>query len=537
MIQTFKKLFKSFMNHKTRYLVFLFCLSFENILKDYLFSDYLRSVTSDLLTRNVSDCLRSTVVYVIYAAIILAGASIIRECYINENTLMECGMRGALMKRFAALSTSAWHKIPDGGILENLNGDVSRAANPFKQDILDILDAIVSFVISFTVLLNTSLVLASGCLGIGLLCGVLTRLSTRRIKSISARRATDREAVTGFFVSFCEGARTIKRLGCLPAFQKKHIAVSDQARRSVQEEARLNGRASMARDLGRLMTEGGIIAAGSALTLLSGSVSLSSVIFASGMGYSLYYSINELLGLSSVRLRKAQVSAERILNTIEDKECFSDVRLTADNGWALSIENLSFSYEKGKQILNNCSMRLEKGKVGVIAGSSGCGKSTLLKVIAGALDGYSGLVKTVSTAYVPQANLLYNTTIAENISFDSNYDSVRMNKCTYQAHIHDAILEHEGGFQHQLVHKGTDFSSGQLKRISIARGLYADKELLLLDEMTAGLDSALRDEMISLVKDCADKNKTVLMVSHDLEVIRQADVVFYMEDGIIRQQG
>lgn len=535
MIRVFGKLYKNFMEHKLRYLIFLICLSFENILKDYLFSDYLRSVTTDLLSRSVMKCFQHTVMYIVLAVICFLGMAAVRMRYIVDNNSMECSMRKALLARFSTMQASSWRMVSAGGMMENLNGDVERATGPFKNDILDIFDALASVMIAFVVLVRISWILAASCLGIGMLCGSMTRIFSRQMKAVAERRASDREAVTGFFMAFCEGARTIKRFGCLSIFQQKHADVSDRAFQSVCDEAKLKGRVFMARDLGRLMTEGGIIAVGAVLAIATGSISLSEVMFVSGMGYSLYYGVNVLLGLSSVELKKAQVSAERILERLS--ECndndFTDTRQSLeDEMWALSVKNLSFAYGDAENVLDHCSFDMKKGSIGVIIGPSGCGKSTLLKIIAGVLDGYTGSVQTKRTSYVPQIGALYDATIAQNIAFDTEYDITRVEECAKLACVHESIADHESGYLRCTAHNGTDFSAGQLQRISIARGLYPQSDLLLLDEMTSGLDSALRNEMLALVKSLAGE-KTILMVSHDSEVIRQADVIFEMKNGKI----
>ena len=355
MIRVFGKLYKNFMEHKLRYLIFLICLSFENILKDYLFSDYLRSVTTDLLSRSVMKCFQHTVMYIVLAVICFLGMAAVRMRYIVDNNSMECSMRKALLARFSTMQASSWRMVSAGGMMENLNGDVERATGPFKNDILDIFDALASVMIAFVVLARISWILAASCLGIGLLCGSITRIFSRQMKAVAERRASDREAVTGFFVAFCEGARTIKRFGCLSIFQQKHADVSDRAFQSVCDEAKLKGRVFMARDLGRLMTEGGIIAVGAVLAMATGSISLSEVMFVSGMGYSLYYGVNVLLGLSSVELKKAQVSAERILERLSECNDFTDTRQSLeDEMWALSVKNLSFAYGNAENVLDHC---------------------------------------------------------------------------------------------------------------------------------------------------------------------------------------
>ena len=202
---------------------------------------------------------------------------------------------------------------------------------------------------------------------------------------------------------------------------------------------------------------------------------------------------------------------------------------------SLKVRNLSFRYKGNKNnLINNISFEIKKGQRVGIKGESGKGKSTLTDIIMGLLSPTKGTVhvdgKNInlisqrnylkawqkSISYLSQDIFLINSSIAENIAFGvepSLIDHDRLKKVAKNAEIYDYINSLENGFDTLILENGSKLSGGQRQRIAIARALYKDCQVLVLDEFTSALDLKTEEKLISkLEKDFADI--TIIICSH-----------------------
>ncbi|MBQ9813431.1 MAG: ABC transporter ATP-binding protein [Thermoguttaceae bacterium] len=252
-------------------------------------------------------------------------------------------------------------------------------------------------------------------------------------------------------------------------------------------------------------------------------------------------------GLSGLlpRYYNAIASAERLreLENMPD-EGGSDVeRLDGsalyDELEAIVFDDVTFRYmrdDKEIEVFKNASFELPKGKSVVVSGRSGIGKSTLFKLLVGVCKPNSGRIylRTRSGeipvdrrtralfAFVPQGNMLFSGTVAENLSFfRSGVDPEQMREAAKDARA-EFVDELANGFDSALGEKGAGLSEGQIQRLAIARAALADAPILLLDEATSALDSETeRDVLTRLTR---DTNKTLIIVSHRPAAFDFADV-------------
>lgn len=219
---------------------------------------------------------------------------------------------------------------------------------------------------------------------------------------------------------------------------------------------------------------------------------------------------------------------------------------------ALSINNISFKYKKYFKnldisdefsteplnehlILDNFSLELANKSFTALLGESGSGKSTILKLLMGLYEPDEGNIvfsgkgkpdiNTIRqmTSYVPQENMIFYGTIYDNIKFGNNdadfNDIVEASKLSGT---HDFIINLDGGYDYILNDDGNNLSGGQKKRISIARALVKNADILLLDEITSSLDYSSEEKILKTIKNIS-KQKTVLFVTHSKNIIKYAD--------------
>lgn len=169
---------------------------------------------------------------------------------------------------------------------------------------------------------------------------------------------------------------------------------------------------------------------------------------------------------------------------------------------ALKVKGISFAYEKGNDILSNLSLKVYKGKINAILGPNSSGKTTLLKNIAGVLKPYRGKIKTDEKIAMLSQNP-FDLFTKEKCS-----DEVAFGEITDFLGISDIKDRHP-----------YDLSGGQAQRLALAKVLERNADIILLDEPTKGFDCVLKEKLAQLLKELCDREKTILIVSHDIEFI------------------
>ena len=216
----------------------------------------------------------------------------------------------------------------------------------------------------------------------------------------------------------------------------------------------------------------------------------------------------------------------------------------------LKVDNLTKTYGKGTTkvtALDNVSFSVEKGEFVAIVGASGSGKSTLLHLLGGVDRPTSGKVfidgndiykmndDNLAIFRRRQIGLIYQfynlipiLNVEENITLPSDLD----NKKVDEKKLKELLVTL--GLENRRKHLPNELSGGQQQRTSIGRALITNPSLVLADEPTGNLDSRASDEIVSLLKTSNKKyNQTIIMITHDLEIAKNADRIITIEDGKI----
>lgn len=210
---------------------------------------------------------------------------------------------------------------------------------------------------------------------------------------------------------------------------------------------------------------------------------------------------------------------------------------------SLQFQNVQFDYGD-RSILNNVNFEIFKGEHVCLIGKTGSGKSTILDIITGLQSPKSGNIlideKKLTkqnhhfwrerVSYVSQHSFFYDLSVHENISHASfdDVDIERVHKVSEISRIKDDVELLPKGFQTHVGESGTKFSGGQRQRIAIARALYRDFDLLILDEATTGLHEEIESEILKNIKDKMT-DKTVIFVTHKKSLIPLFDKVINLD--------
>ena len=206
----------------------------------------------------------------------------------------------------------------------------------------------------------------------------------------------------------------------------------------------------------------------------------------------------------------------------------------------LELQNVSYSYEKGKEVLSNISAELEAGKLCAVLGPSGSGKTTLLSLLGGLdtptkgevlFDGEDIMAKGLEyhrrnhiSLIFQSYNLIDYMTPIENVQLTAKQDAA-------------PILERLGLKKDEILRNVLKLSGGQQQRVAIARALASDAPVILADEPTGNLDEDTAEEITAVLKESAHTfGKCVVVVTHSGEVAKQADVVLEIKRGHLKER-
>ncbi|XP_077218385.1 ABC transporter C family member 14-like [Tasmannia lanceolata] len=237
--------------------------------------------------------------------------------------------------------------------------------------------------------------------------------------------------------------------------------------------------------------------------------------------------------ISLDRLDGYMTSKELEQGAVEREECGED-------GVAVEVKGGVFGWddEGGEVALRDLNVEIKKGHLAAIVGTVGSGKSSFLASILGEMHKISGKVRVCgSTAYVAQTSWIQNGTIQDNILF-----GLPMNRERYREVVRVCCLEKdlemmEFGDQTEIGERGINLSGGQKQRIQLARAIYQDCDIYLLDDIFSAVDAQTGSEIFKECVRGALKDKTILLVTHQVDFLHNADLILVMRDGMIVQAG
>jgi len=211
----------------------------------------------------------------------------------------------------------------------------------------------------------------------------------------------------------------------------------------------------------------------------------------------------------------------------------------------IELKNISFEYIKGKKVLENINLNINKGDKIAFIGESGSGKSTLVDLIIGLYKPISGniIIDDIElnsenirayrskVGYIPQSIYLFDGTVGENVAFGYEYDKEKIIEVLKKANIYDFLSTKEG-IDTLVGDGGIQLSGGQKQRIGIARALYSNPEILVLDEATSSLDNETESKIMDEIYEVSG-DKTLLIIAHRLSTVERCERKIKLNGGKI----
>ena len=218
----------------------------------------------------------------------------------------------------------------------------------------------------------------------------------------------------------------------------------------------------------------------------------------------------------------------------------------------ICLEQVKFAYEEDREILHGVDLVLRRGQLTAIVGESGCGKSTISGILMGRNGGYSGTVRVGTVDYhrISEKSLMQNVTYVSHQSYlfrGTVGDNLRMGRpgaseeelwqVLEKVHLAD-FLRSEQGLETPVQEKGSNFSGGQCQRLALARALLHDSLVYIFDEATSNIDVESENDIMVLIRElAATGEKTIVLISHRLANVVEADRIYVMDAGNVTEQG
>jgi ABC-type multidrug transport system fused ATPase/permease subunit len=218
---------------------------------------------------------------------------------------------------------------------------------------------------------------------------------------------------------------------------------------------------------------------------------------------------------------------------------------------AIRFRKVLMQYESGREVLRSLDIEVRKGEKVAIVGETGSGKTTILNLIPRLYDVTEGAIEIDGVdvrelkiaalrdliSMVPQEPLLFSATVRENVLYgrlDATPEEIEA--ATKAARAHGFVQELAARYETEVGERGVKLSVGQQQRISIARAFLKDAPILLLDEPTSALDLRTEADFLDGLSDLM-AGRTVFIVAHRLSTIRNVDRIYFLEEGVIAEQG
>ncbi|MBQ8759451.1 MAG: ATP-binding cassette domain-containing protein, partial [Clostridia bacterium] len=219
-------------------------------------------------------------------------------------------------------------------------------------------------------------------------------------------------------------------------------------------------------------------------------------------------------------------------------------------GKDIAINNLTFSYTENREILHGISLRFPENSFTAIVGESGCGKSTVASILMGRNKNYGGSVKLgrvelsdiieealmKNITYIGHNSYLFKGTVRDNLLMGNPSASDEELWIVLEKVKLSAFLKSEKGLDTELKEKGSNFSGGQCQRLALARAILHDSPIYIFDDATSNIDVESENDIMELIHTLA-KTKTVILISHRLANVKNADNIYVLDKGDVIESG
>lgn len=381
--------------------------------------------------------------------------------------------------------------------------------------------------------------------GSAVLVGValVHHLATRPHHEVASRKAAD---ANSFMEQSLRNAQTLEAMGMLANLQQRWLRQRNETLHMQAKAADRTGLFAGVTKSVRFLLQVVLLGCG-ALLVIDNEITPGAIVAASMLMARALAPLETTIGgwRQCVAVRGAYARLDALLRGSPPRQ--KRISLPIPRGALRLEEVVAWLPGRAEPTLRGVTFSLAPGDVLAVVGASGSGKSTLARLIVGALLPYAGKIRLDSAeiqmwnreelgpclGYLPQGVELCEGTIAENIARFGELDSRKLVDAARRAGVHDMILALPQGYETCLGPSGGALSGGQRQRIALARAMYGDPVLVVLDEPNSNLDAAGEQALANAIRRMRESKTTVVLVSHRTKILRQANHMLMLRDGAV----
>lgn len=529
-----------------------FQLEIPEVIGDIISGIQYKTLTKELLGEAI-------VKLFIIACVMFVGRFMWRICIFGNGIRIESDLRNKMFKHMETLSAEYYSENKVGALMALYTNDLQMIRHTFGMGTIMLVDAICLGTMALVKMFKLNVIISAISLTS---LAIITTISTIAGRYITKRTKKNFE-VYGRMSDFVQ--ETFSGIGVVKAFVLERI---QRERFDFHNKENMKSNISITK-LNAIMD-----------TIITTILSMITISIIGYGGYVIYmnqtngvigFGIDDLIELNSyfgtliwpiqavgrlINMRSQGVASLNRINEVLDRkpivnDDLVDVKLQNLEG-KIEYRGLNFHYpDSENNVLTDISFTIEKGEFVGIMGGTGCGKTTLVDLLLRIYNIEEGklfidgedimhlplhLVRD-SIAYVPQDNFLFSDTISKNIAFSQkDINEEEINFYASIADIKDDVLDFKDGFNTVLGERGVTVSGGQKQRISIARALYKNASILILDDSLSAVDTETEKNIINNLRQLR-KGKTTIIIAHRITTLQNLDKIIVMEDGKISGVG
>jgi len=544
---------KTSCKEKILYIIFLIVAIVVGIVMQLIPPQILKSIIDNNISKGVYDGLWKLSLYYLLAVVISGVADFVREfmmAVVGQDILLNIRMNMA--KKLSKLPISYFSNNAVGEIMSKFTQDVDAVGTLFTSGLIGILSdglKTVGIIISIYILSPKLALYVLLLIPIIYLIARFFKSNTFKAQ-MNARIAVGH--INGLVQEIFNGIRTIKIFGMENYFISDFQEPLNQNLEAVHKTSTLDSIFPCIMQILRaiVITIVVIVAAPKGLGTLG--ISIGSIAAVVDLISRMLAPI-EAIAVEFQTIQEAASGIERINEFDREEEEIRYIKEIPEmiKNFSISVENVSFSYENGKEIVRNISFEVKAGMKVALVGRTGAGKSTILNLVAGLYRPKEGSIKIGgidpfempfemrrrTIGIVPQTFPIYDGTVREAITlYDETITEEEVIAAAKSVGLHEDIMKLPRGYDTFIGEGEIKFSHGQYQLLSLACALVCNPPILLLDEVTSGLDSITEAKIFKAIREVS-QDRTILTISHRISGIIDADEVIFLEKGRIVEIG
>lgn len=522
-------------------------ISFFQNLKESFFEFFYSLVKADTASEQILRLGAIIMILFIIKNIFKYFGSIVGDLF-NQRVIKN--IRDTVFYKITSLSMDYFNREKQGTIISKVSNDVSLLNNTTIASLNGVIRDVIQVIIFMFFLLTISVELTLWAFSTSLISVLFIQISVKYLKRYASRMQDAMASFTTTLQESIGGIRVLKSLNAKDVTNQRFAKDTSSYVRSAIKHRKIMALVPAANEIWAILGLCVVLVVGGQQVLVEKTVKADDLMTFLFMLFALMTPIMSLISSYS-NMQQGIVAGERIMSILnEEPTIVEGTRSISEIKQEIAFNNVSFAYVD-HHVLNDVSIKLEKGKKVAFVGGSGSGKSTALDLITRFYDPRSGsitldgvdirdiIIKDYRSLFgiVSQENILFNDSIYNNIIYGmTEVSDEKVIEAAKIANAYNFIMALPDKFDSIIGDRGVTISGGERQRIAIARALVRNPEVLIFDEATSALDA----ESEKVVQDAIEsslKNKTAVIVAHRLSTIVNCDIIYMFDKGRVVERG